>query len=174
MAVKREEGFPYLAMEFVEGQPIVRYCDVRRVDVSGRLRLFRAVCAAVRYAHGRGVVHRELKPWNILLTDSGVVKLLDFGISKVLAGGTLEATACATRSGLYLMTPEYASPEQVCGESAGPATDVYSLGIVLYELLTGLAAVPAAAARVSRNCADRLRGAADAADHGGDPGAGGR
>jgi len=132
-----EEGFPYLAMEFIDGVPIDRYCEERRLDIPARLRLFRAVCDAVRYAHGRGVVQRDLKPSNILVTEAGVVNLLDFGISKVLAAGTLEATACATRDGLYLMTPEYASPEQVRGESVGPATDVYSLGIVLYELLTG-------------------------------------
>ena len=132
-----EDGLPYLAMQFIDGAPIDEYCDQLRLNVTERLKLFRAVCAAVQYAHQRGVVHRDLKPSNILVTADGVVKLLDFGISKVLSSCGDEPTVCLTRTGLCLMTPEYASPEQIRGEAVSAATDVYSLGVVLYELLTG-------------------------------------
>jgi serine/threonine protein kinase len=131
------EGLPYFVMDYVEGQPIDTYCDERQLNVAERLKLFRAVCAAVEYAHGRGVVHRDLKPGNILVTAEGVVKLLDFGIARLLRTEGDEATAIITRTGMQMMTPEYASPEQVRGEAVGTASDIYSLGAILYELLTG-------------------------------------
>jgi serine/threonine protein kinase len=131
-----DEGLPYFVMEFVDGQPIIRWCDERKLNVGQRLELFRSVCAAVQYAHQHLVVHRDLKPGNILVTEDGTVKLLDFGIAKLLdtaPAGELPATATIMR----LMTPEYASPEQVKGQAITTLTDVYSLGVVLYELLTG-------------------------------------
>jgi serine/threonine-protein kinase len=130
------DGQPYFAMEFVPGQPITRYCDGRRLGLSERLDLFRDVCEAVRYAHQNLVVHRDLKPSNILVTTGGDVKLLDFGIAKVLSPEA-EVDPGATQTGLRLMTPTYAAPEQVRGESVTTATDVYALGLVLYELLAG-------------------------------------
>jgi Protein kinase domain len=132
------EGLPYFVMDYIEGKPIDVYCDERRLDIAQRLQLFRAVCAAVEYAHGKGVVHRDLKPSNVLVTAEGMVKLLDFGIAKMLRSDGDESTALVmTRAGMQLMTPEYASPEQVRGDAVGTATDIYSLGVILYELLTG-------------------------------------
>jgi len=129
------EGDPFLVMEYVEGEPIDTYCDRRRLSTSSRLELFRTVCSAVDHAHRNLVVHRDLKPRNILVTEDGTPKLLDFGIAKVL-GPDLDAASSALTLRPAL-TPHYASPEQVRLEPVTTASDVYSLGVVLYELLTG-------------------------------------
>ena len=132
-----EDGRPYLVMEYVEGVPIDVYCDRNRLGIKRRLKLFCTVARAVQHAHRNLVVHRDLKPSNILVTPEGHVKLLDFGIAKILDPTFMEGGAPETRTGLRLMTPEYASPEQVRAEPVTTATDVYALGVVLYELLTG-------------------------------------
>jgi len=132
-----EEGWPYFVMEYVEGKPIDEWCEERKLNVSERVRLFRSVCAAVNYAHEHRVVHRDLKPGNILVTPDGTVKLLDFGIAKLVRVEADQKTALVTRTGIRLMTPEYASPEQVRAEETTPLTDLYSLGVILYELVTG-------------------------------------
>jgi len=131
-----EEGRPWLAMEFVDGQPIDRYCAARSAGVDERLALFLQVCEAVSHAHARLVVHRDLKPSNILVTNAGSVRLLDFGVAKLLEGEGRADTGLTQFHG-RAFTPDYASPEQVRGEALGTASDVYSLGVVLYELLAG-------------------------------------
>ena len=131
-----EEGWPYFVMEFVDGRPIHRWCDERKLSISERVKLFGGVIDAVRYAHRNLVVHRDLKPGNIFVTNDGVVKLLDFGIAKVLSG-TAAGRPMDTQTLASMMTPEYASPEQVNGTPITTQSDVYSLGVVLYELLTG-------------------------------------
>ena len=130
------DGTPWFAMEYVEGEPIDRYCRERDTSLTQRLQLFRDVCVAVGYAHQRGVVHRDLKPSNILVSETGEAKLLDFGIAKLI-DAVADVDSPRTRTGMQLMTPDYASPEQVRGEPVTAASDVYSLGIVLYELVVG-------------------------------------
>jgi len=129
------EGIPYLVMEYVDGTRIDDYCRKNALPVDSRLELFRAVCSAVEYAHKNLVIHRDIKPANILVTAEGVPKLLDFGIAKLL--DPQAGQSGLTRTGEHLMTPEYASPEQVRGGSITTASDVYSLGVLLYELLAG-------------------------------------
>ncbi|MEP6708277.1 MAG: protein kinase, partial [Pyrinomonadaceae bacterium] len=132
-----EDGLPYFVMEYVEGQPVDEYCDEQKLSTHERLKLFRQVCAAVHYAHQNLIVHRDIKPGNILITSERVPKLLDFGIAKLLSPELSPETIERTGTALRLMTPEYASPEQVLGETITTASDVYSLGVVLYELLSG-------------------------------------
>lgn len=143
-----EKGYPYFVMELVDGLPLDRYCDERRLSVGERLRLFLMVVDTVQHAHRNLVIHRDLKPSNILVTHEGVVKLIDFGIARIVDGdapGVESAGGAAgslTRTGARWMTPEYGAPEQVRGERTTTATDVYQLGVMLYELLTGHHPIP--------------------------------
>jgi non-specific serine/threonine protein kinase/serine/threonine-protein kinase len=131
-----EEGLPFFALEYIEGVPLDKYCDSNRLSTRDRLVLFQKICAAVHYAHQNLIVHRDLKPGNILVSTQGEPKLLDFGIAKLLNPSLFEISE-VTGPGMRLMTPEYASPEQVRGDPITTASDVYSLGVILYELLTG-------------------------------------
>ncbi len=129
-----EDGLPYFVMEHVEGVPILEYCDQARLPIAQRLRLFQAVCDAVQYAHRNLVVHRDIKPQNILVTAEGTPKLLDFGIAKILQPDQSQA-APLTRGDVRVLTPEYCAPEQLRGEPVTTACDVYALGVLLYEML---------------------------------------
>ena len=129
------DGTPWIVMEFVDGVPITDYCQTHQLPLADRLRLFRAVCEAVNYAHRHLIIHRDLKPSNILVAADGSVKLLDFGIAKQLAES--DSDTDVTRTGMRAMTPAYAAPEQLRGEPVGVYSDVFSLGVILYELVTG-------------------------------------
>jgi serine/threonine protein kinase len=130
-----EDGLPYFVMEHIQGQPIDKYCDSNKLDTTRRLRLFQSVCAAVHFAHQNLVIHRDIKPGNILVTSEGIPRLLDFGIAKLLADQPSFADRTLTIA--RRMTPQSASPEQVRGENITTTSDVYSLGVLLYKLLTG-------------------------------------
>jgi eukaryotic-like serine/threonine-protein kinase len=129
-----EDGLPFIVMEYVAGEDLLAFCNEKELSLNQNLDLFRKICAAVQYAHQNLVVHRDLKPSNIIVTKDGEPKLLDFGISKLL---TSETNATGTATSLGMMTPNYASPEQFRGETVSTATDIYSLGVILFELLTG-------------------------------------
>jgi len=131
------DGTPFLVMEYIDGEPLTAWCDGRKLPLRARLLLFAQVCAAVQYAHSKLVVHRDLKPANILVNPEGQVKLLDFGIARLLGGGEGDPAVPATRAEARAFTPEYASPEQIRGDALGTASDTYSLGVVLFELLAG-------------------------------------
>src|SRR5213083_1253991 len=145
------DGTPWFVMEYVEGVPLTEFCEHHASSIPERLRLFRAVCEAVEHAHRHLIVHRDLKPSNVLVTPDGSVKLLDFGIAKQL--DSLAGPVDQTKTGLRMMTPAYAAPEQILGEPIGIHTDIYTLGVVLYELLTG---------RLPFDLANRTPGAAEA------------
>lgn len=134
-AATMDDGTPFFVMEYVEGIPLTEYCRKHNSSVRERLKLFRAVCEAVQHAHAHAVIHRDLKPSNILVRADGSVRLLDFGIAKQIE--SLDLAVDQTMTGLRMMTPAYAAPEQVRGERVGIGTDVYSLGVILYELLAG-------------------------------------
>ncbi|MCP4897249.1 MAG: tetratricopeptide repeat protein, partial [bacterium] len=131
------DGRPYLVMEYVEGLPVDRYCDKHQLSLRERLVLFRKICAAVAFAHRSLIVHRDLKPSNILVSDEGEPKLLDFGIAKLLDPAAISDGGETTRTGMRIMSPNFASPEQIRSRPITTASDVYSLGVVLYQLLTG-------------------------------------
>jgi len=132
-----KDGMPYLIMEYNDGMPIDKYCDEKRLTLSERLDLFKDVCAAVQYAHNKLIVHRDLKAQNIYVTREGVVKILDFGIAKLLDPGDQKISTVETLPGQKIWTPQYAAPEQVTGEPVSTATDIYALGILFCKILTG-------------------------------------
>ena len=149
-----EDGHPFIVMEYVEGQPITVACQSQDWPIRQRLELFRSVCFAVHYAHQKLVIHRDIKPSNVLVTPDGVVKLIDFGVSKALAPGLVAGGLPQTETCQRLMTPDYASPEQLLGRELTAATDIYSLGVLLFELLTG--AHPYTLSNLSPAAAERI------------------
>jgi serine/threonine-protein kinase len=138
-----EDGTPFFVMEYVDGKPLTEHCRERGLGVADRLRLYRTLCEAVQFAHRHAVIHRDIKPSNVLVKRDGSVRLLDFGIAKHLEH--VDENQAATRTGVRAMTPAYAAPEQHRGERVGIYTDVYSLGVVLYELLAGRLPAPGGA-----------------------------
>ncbi len=132
-----DDGLPYFVMEFIVGKPLYKHCDENRLSLKERLSIFRPICWAVQAAHDIQVIHRDLKPSNIMVTTAGKPKLLDFGIAKALNPELMTTDDVPTATQLRAMTPEYASPEQISGDTVGPTSDIYSLGVILYELLTG-------------------------------------
>lgn len=131
------DGVPYFVMEYIDGETLYNYCDGHRLPIRERLKIFQRICSAIEYAHERQIVHRDIKPSNVLINRSGSPKLLDFGIAKILDPNLIHESVNPTGSMLRMMTPDYASPEQVRGGDVTPASDIYSLGVLLYELLTG-------------------------------------
>lgn len=144
------EGRQYLVLEYVDGEPIDRYCESRNLDVEARVRLILDVIAAVAHAHTNLVIHRDIKPSNVLVTRDGIVKLLDFGIAKLMRAGTDDDDPLHTRFEEVALTPEYAAPEQLLGESSSTATDVYQMAMLLYVLLTGRHPFTASGTRAER------------------------
>src|SRR6202167_3176036 len=132
-----KDGRPFIVMEYVEGQPITLASAGRALSIRQRIELFRSLCSAVHYAHQKQIIHRDIKPSNVMVTPEGVVKLIDFGTSKPLEPHLVLKDDPPTETGFRMMTPDYASPEQLQGEQLTTATDVYSLGVLLFELLTG-------------------------------------
>jgi len=132
-----DDGIPYFVMEYIEGDTLYNYCDAKHLETRDRLKVFQKVCSAIEYAHEKQIIHRDIKPSNILIRRDGSPKLLDFGIAKILDPDLIHESINPTASMLRMMTPEYASPEQVLGENVTPSSDIYSLGLLLYELVTG-------------------------------------
>ena len=132
-----KDGVPYFVMEYIDGETLYNYCDAKQLGIRDRLKIFQKICSAIEYAHEKQIIHRDIKPSNILISRTSTPKLLDFGIAKILDPNLVHESVNPTASMLRMMTPDYASPEQVRGDDVATSSDIYSLGILLYELLTG-------------------------------------